>query len=895
MSIQVKTLADNRSIGLDVAEIVSFPPLEGSAGEMEAELERAGGLFLNMVRECHALGRDANTAAELLWMTDEAEKQTFRSRIRLFCVVRRIDQKEAVQADLERLSGHFALAFSSRQFRVETGENVFTDFTRLIGGVHRDCLLAVVKSEKYAGASSSPYPYYYADMVPGGNTDNFASLVAAMSRCGGCCVSFQLFPAQWTPRERMCLNEAAAELGRLAGGVMTPRGLYRDPAAAEPRAVLAACLEHANSPLFLYNILVFGARADCVGLGGKIVSLLRSGKKRIMNPDFACLDLTAEKVDLPAQFIHYPWNINNKLVHAYRNRRLLARVPLAGMLHRLPYLVTAEEAAAFFRPPLREKTMAPLQANSAAGAGEQFDAAVVSEGNIIFGTLLSHETSNIAIGCPPDAFAKHALVVGTPGSGKTTFSFNLLLQFARRGIPFLAIEPTKTEYRAMIDAVPGVQIFTPGDNAASPFIINPFVPPGGVTVEQYVPSLAAAFKAAFSMPPPLDVIFPRAVRSCYSEHGWKDYSRAGDPDATPFGLHEFILAFKKIVADSDYGAEVKGNLQSAGVFRLMNLIEQNANIFDAIHTVPIEDMLRRPTILELNAIDNAEQKALIMALLLIGIGVHVKSNRPCGGGLKNVILLDEAHILLGGGAGRPDRDGADPLGSAVKSLQDMIAEIRAYGVGIVVADQSPTKVSREVVANTDIKIAFRLVQSAEKELIADSSNMDGDAVRRLSRLKPGEAYVYYSRLENPQLILTEDVRGKEGIRQGVPNAEIAGRSTYWADRKALLKPFAECVYGGVCADGCDFTLRAQADYYANRMLASCRGRIKDANALKVHMLGVPKYLGGAVRGLEGGKKAKMVKCAAVRFMRKTRLETSAGISRAEARQIFAVLEERNHG
>ena len=104
---------------------------------------------------------------------------------------------------------------------------------------------------------------------------------------------------------------------------------------------------------------------------------------------------------------------------------------------------------------------------------------------------------------------------------------------------------------------------------------------------------------------------------------------------------------------------------------------------------------------------------LIMALLLINICVYTKHNQAGDGKLKNAILIDEAHVLLGGqGAGK--EDGAGSRGTTVRALQDMIAEIRSYGTSMIIADQSPTKVSREVVANTDIKVAFRLVQGVEK-------------------------------------------------------------------------------------------------------------------------------------------------------------------------------------
>ena len=150
--------------------------------------------------------------------------------------------------------------------------------------------------------------------------------------------------------------------------------------------------------------------------------------------------------------------------------------------------------------------------------GELLSEKVTDSKNIRFGTL--REDSSVVIGASLKAFTKHCLIVGMPGFGKTTFSVNLLLQFYDKGIPFLAIEPTKTEYRGMIDRVEKLQVFTPGNNRVSPFVINPFIPPRGITVEQYIPSLVTAFQTAFSMPSPLDVIFLKAIRTCYLQYGW---------------------------------------------------------------------------------------------------------------------------------------------------------------------------------------------------------------------------------------------------------------------------------------------------------------------------------------------------------------------------------------
>jgi len=224
MSIQITELSDNRTIGFGVFEVASFPIIEGSTKDLETELEQSYNLFLHAIKEFYKLGIDSNTVAELFWVGDKAEKQTFKSRIRIFCVVRRIGVGN-LKLEIEQLLNHFSIVFSSKQFKVEMNDNKLQDFTDILSQVNKECLFTVIKSEKCAGNSSSMYPYYYCDVVPTNNVDNFASIVTALSQYENCAISFQIFPTQLTQQEKYYLNEVTAELGRLTTGVFMQRGL----------------------------------------------------------------------------------------------------------------------------------------------------------------------------------------------------------------------------------------------------------------------------------------------------------------------------------------------------------------------------------------------------------------------------------------------------------------------------------------------------------------------------------------------------------------------------------------------------------------------------------------------------------------------------------------------
>ena len=279
---------------------------------------------------------------------------------------------------------------------------------------------------------------------------------------------------------------------------------------------------------------------------------------------------------------------------------------------------------------------------------------------------------------------------------------------------------------------------------------------------------------------------------------------------------------------------------------------------------------------------------MIMALLLINICSFIKCNRGSCGNLKNILLIDEAHVLLGGKERSGNFDGTpDAQGTTVKAIQDMIAEIRSYGTGIIIADQSPAKVSREIVAQTEIKVAFRLVQSLDKELIADTTNMDDEARQQLSKLNSGEAFVYYSKLDSAVLVMTPDIRKERGILLSVPNTEIRERMSYWNSRQKELRPYHECRFCAECRENCDFKIRADADFYAKQLSDACSKRVKDNSDLLRYVMSVEKLLLRLVKRSEEIQNfTRLMQCVRIKFCRNIQLNTPYRVSRVDLERIL---------
>jgi hypothetical protein len=312
------------------------------------------------------------------------------------------------------------------------------------------------------------------------------------------------------------------------------------------------------------------------------------------------------------------------------------------------------------------------------------------------------------------------------------------------------------------------------------------------------------------MSSPLDKIFEEAVNNCYSDFRWLD-TYTSDDMGRIFNISDFIKCFEETFEAIGYTGDAK-NIGRAGLVRLQSLV----NLFDNYYSIPIEDLLTKPTVIELAAIENSDQKALIISLLLLSILAYVNSNYLGEGGLRNVILLEEAHVLLDADANKGEGE-ANPSAIAQGLVKRMLAEIRSYGVGIVMADQSPRKVTTDVVALTDIKLAFRLVEAQDKQILADSSNMNDVQEQRLAKLKPGEAFLFFGKLDEPEEVKTEDYRLANKISITLSDEGIASLSTYWNDRRDKLRPYPECAYCRYCANGCDYNKRILGREIARRI------------------------------------------------------------------------------
>ncbi|EFH84192.1 ATP-binding protein [Ktedonobacter racemifer] len=418
----------------------------------------------------------------------------------------------------------------------------------------------------------------------------------------------------------------------------------------------------------------------------------------------------------------------------------------------------------------------------------------------------SQETFDISL----DALTKHAVVIGVTGSGKTTTVMNLLDQVIEARKPFLVIEPAKTEYRSLRNALmdrADIRIYTLGNEMVAPFRLNPFEfevtdEPGSGALMTHIDFLKAVFTAAFPMYAPLPQVLETAIYEIYEDKGW-DVTSGTNRRLTRWTERQKYPIFPtladldrkaQVVADRlQYNPEADAHIKASLKARIGSLrIGAKGLMLDCARGIPMAELLARPTILELERIGNDDEKTFIMGLLLsklyeyrrLQADTATDENKLTGHELRHLIVFEEAHRLLQNtGPVMPSNpDSANPRAQAVEVFTNMLSEIRAYGQGVLVAEQIPSKLAPDVLKNTNLKIAHRLIAQDDRQSVAQTMNLNPSQQMHLGVLTPGQAVVYAEGADHSYLVRMENYKRN---LQPLSDAELKRAGRTYASVKAF--------------------------------------------------------------------------------------------------------------
>lgn len=365
---------------------------------------------------------------------------------------------------------------------------------------------------------------------------------------------------------------------------------------------------------------------------------------------------------------------------------------------------------------------------------------------------------------PVKLFKKHAFIAGVPGAGKTNTMLYLVTTLWRdtqQHVPFLVLEPAKQEYRAlaMIDGMEDLCIFSPSADTYFPLHINPFQFPVGLTLAEHIANLNAVFAGAFELIPPSPFLIDSCIEKVYLDKGWNINERNNGTKEYPT-MQELYDSLKVAVEESGYEGESKANIRSVMEVRIGSLLRREiGNVYNVRKSsIEPEDWLSRPVIIELEAL--GEGPANFMSLLISTLIREVLKIRKTSDVAKanenalkreieHIIFYEEAHNLIGPTTDDPVGGSVDPKISSTKYLVKMLAEVRALGEGIVIADQLPTAMAPEVLKNTGLKLGHRITAQDDRNLLGSTMSASADQLEEQGTFGTGQALIFYENLLKP--------------------------------------------------------------------------------------------------------------------------------------------------
>jgi hypothetical protein len=394
---------------------------------------------------------------------------------------------------------------------------------------------------------------------------------------------------------------------------------------------------------------------------------------------------------------------------------------------------------------------------------------------------------------------KHALVVGTTGSGKTNSCQWLLDQVWDNGsgVPFLVIESAKSEYRQLLlnPRFMGVRLFTIGDETVAPLRLNPFEVPAAILIQTHIDYLKSLFAAAFVLYPPMPYVLEQAVQEIYEDRGWdiarNANSRGVDSPRCAPTLDDLAAKIPVVVERMGYDQRISMDVKAGLVARVnqLRLAGGKGLMLNTRRSLDHAVLFERPCVLELKQLVSDDEKAFVIGLLLIRLYEYHEARRARHSGLVHLTLIEEAHRLLRNVSMEQGSEvSPNPRGRAVEVFANILSEIRAFGEGIVVAEQIPTKLTPDVLKNTGVKLIHRLVSPDDRMLLGRAVNLSDAQVRRVATLATGEAVAWTEHTAKAVLVR---VPAAEDGRAALVSDEVV-RSRSQLHGSPSLLPFDSC-------------------------------------------------------------------------------------------------------
>lgn len=389
-----------------------------------------------------------------------------------------------------------------------------------------------------------------------------------------------------------------------------------------------------------------------------------------------------------------------------------------------------------------------------------------------------------------EQFTSHVFISGSTGSGKSNTVYQLLDQLHQNDVNFMVIEPAKGEYKNVFGHREDVLVLGTNPLQAQMLKINPFKFPERIHVLEHIDRLVEIFNVCWPMYAAMPAVLKDAMLEAYKTSGWDL-----DTSCNLFGkalfptFTDLLTQLEKVIQQSAFSEEVKSNYIGSLVTRVKSLTNGlNGQIF-ASNEIDNAQLFDSNVIVDLSRIGSQETKSLIMGILVMRLSEHRMSNADgMNQPLKHVTVLEEAHNILKRTSTEQSSEGSNVAGKSVEMLSNAIAEMRTYGEGFIIADQSPSAVDISAIRNTNTKIIMRLPDETDRRLAGKAAGVTDEQLEEIAKLPKGVAVVYQNDWLEPVLCKIHHFGEEEKPYQYEPQKQLSD------EKKAFHQHIADLLF-----------------------------------------------------------------------------------------------------
>ena len=368
-----------------------------------------------------------------------------------------------------------------------------------------------------------------------------------------------------------------------------------------------------------------------------------------------------------------------------------------------------------------------------------------------------------------NSFSSHCFITGSTGSGKSNTSYKLLEEFLKKNIKFLVIEPAKGEYKKAFASVDGINIFCTNPRYHKMLKLNPFKFNEKIHILEHLDRLIEIFNACWPMYAAMPAILKEAIEKTYISCGW-DLINSIHIDN---GKHKYptfndvLTILPNIINESSYSSDTKGDYTGALATRISSLTNGiTGQIFCDSYDIEDSILFDENTIVDLSRVGSSETKSLIMGILIMKLNEYrVSTSEGENLQLKHITVIEEAHNLLKRTSIEQSQEGSNLQGKSVEMISNSIAEMRTYGEGFIIIDQSPTAVDVSAIKNTNTKIIMRLPDQNDCIAVGKAAALNESQTNEIAKLSTGSAVVIQNNWLEPVLTqidkCSNEYNGKE--------------------------------------------------------------------------------------------------------------------------------------